>query len=400
ALLEDKPDVVLGVRITLPSGKEVTLIENHREGGLYPGNVDFRADDVVDGYFVTAHVTENVYVRLHIQLWTAEHYVGYNDLIEEMVSASRNLNNLPVGRYKSEQALPEAVVNPTTKNKYVGLTDVLAVQARTKYTVKFYNLSPMTGDITVSFYDSSKQYISHSFSSGVGKTYSFITPVNCAYIHIWKYTSNMWVDIKNTRIMLEYNTGTDYDYGYVGPRTLIDDTARVAAAEAQKKANALGTRVTALEGNEPLILHVASVTPSQTSDETGSLTFASGETDEIYANALTRDMEFDFVAPWENLIQITIRMKKSQVLIDANATSVITFVGYNVYHTNGHGMWFYPVAISVYYLADGTYYGTIYERLPEYTSTIPVAASVSGNRVSFKNSDGTTLFYFDLPVGD
>jgi hypothetical protein len=61
-------------------------------------------------------------------------------------------------------------------------------------------------------------------------------------------------------------------------------------------------------------------------------------------------------------------------------------------------MWFYPVAISAYYLADGTYYGTLYERLPEYTSTIPVAASVSENRVSFKNSDGTTLFYFDLPV--
>ena len=366
---------------------------------MYPGNVDFRADDVVDGYFVTAHVTENVYARLHIQLWTAEHYVGYNDLVTEMVSASRNLNNLPIGRYKSEQALPEAVVNPTTKNKYVGLTDVLAVQARTKYTVKFYNLSPMTGDITVSFYDSSKQYISHSFSSGVGKTYSFITPVNCAYIHIWKYTSNMWVNIKNTRIMLEYNTGTDYGYGYVGPQTLIDDTARVAASEAQKGVDALGTRVSTLEGNEPLILHVASVTPSQTSDEKGSLTFASGETDEIYANALTRHMEFDFVAPWENIMQITIRMKKSQVLIDANAMRVVTFVGYNVDHTNGHGMWFYPVAISAYYLADGTYYGTIYERLPEYTSNIPVAASVSGNRVSLKNSDGTTLFYFDLPVG-
>ena len=399
ALLEDKPDVVLGVRVTLPSGKEVTLIENNRRGAPNTTDVDFKADDVVDGYFVTATLEENWNVALIVKLWTAEHYVDYNDLVAEMAGASRNLNHLPVGRYKSEQALPEAVANPTTMIKYVGLTDVLAVQARTKYTVKFYNLSPMTGDITVSFYDSSKQYISHSFSSGVGKTYSFTTPVNCAYIHIWKYTSNMWGNIKNTRVMLEYGTGTDYDYGYVGPQTLIDDTARVAASEAQKKANALGTRVSTLEGNEPLVLHVASVTPSQTSVEKGSLTFASGETDEIYANALTRDMEFDFAAPWENTMSSTIRMKKSQVLIDATAQRVITFVGYNVYHTNAHGMWFYPVAINVYYLEDGTYFRTIYVRLPDYTSTIPVAASVSENRVSFKNSDGTTLFYFDLPVG-
>lgn len=404
ALLEDKPDVVLGVRVTLPSGKEVTLIEYNRHGAPYTTDVDFKADAVVDGYFVTATLEENWNVRLIIRLWTAEHYVAYNDLIEEMVSASRNLNNLPVGRYTSEQAPAHAptVVTGADANKYFGLSGYIEVSPSTKYTARFYNITPRNARHCVSYYNASKQYIGNFSNLDIGarsNQVTFTTPATAKYVHIYKYDADGITISADSHLLLEKFISST-DYGYVGPQTLIDDTARVAASEAQKGVSSLGTRVSTLEGNEPLILHVASVTPSQTSDETGSLTFASGETDEIYANALTRDMEFDFVAPWENTLQNTIRMKKSQVLIDANAMRVVTFVGYNVYHTNGHGMRFYPVAINVYYLADGTYYGTIYERLPDYTSTIPVAASVSGNRVSFKNSDGTTLFYFDLPVGD
>lgn len=109
----------------------------------------------------------------------------------------------------------------------------------------------------------------------------------------------------------------------------------------------------------PLMLHVASATPNQSDEHKGTLTFASGENDLIYANK-DRDMEFVFEAPWE-VSSTKIMMRKSMVKLDSNNILQIAFVGHQIEYTSAHGYYYMPVIVSVFF-TNGTYYGTTYER--------------------------------------
>ena len=112
------------------------------------------------------------------------------------------------------------------------------------------------------------------------------------------------------------------------------------------------------DDESPLTLHVASTTQDQSNPRKASITFAAGETDLIYAGAQTRDMEFEFELPWDNM-HPTVHMRKTGFDDDGNGTLVVSFIGHYVGHTVADGFYAQAVCAVVYFINNGTYYGTI-----------------------------------------
>ena len=112
------------------------------------------------------------------------------------------------------------------------------------------------------------------------------------------------------------------------------------------------------DDESPLTLHVASTTQDQSNPHKASITFETGETDLIYAGAQTRDMEFEFELPWDNM-HPTVHMRKTGFDDDGNGTLVVSFIGHYVGHTVADGFYAQAVCAVVYFINNGTYYGTI-----------------------------------------
>lgn len=119
--------------------------------------------------------------------------------------------------------------------------------------------------------------------------------------------------------------------------------------------DAVGTRVTALEGDGPIVLHVASVTES---NGRKFITFEDGEADIIYANAFTRDMEFEMPAQItsQTVTNASIRMRKNNAKKDTNNVTQVAFSACIFGSALNIG---YAVA-GVYFTGD-TFYSATYD---------------------------------------
>lgn len=145
-----------------------------------------------------------------------------SDLKEDLSEPTRNLNTLSVGRFRSINGAPYDMTGQSGAEKYFGMSGMIEVDSDTAYTATIYNVTPATGAIQVSYYDANRAYLSKK-EKGSSSYLTFITPVNCKYVHFWDYVGNGITLSDASNIQIELG---EMSTAYIRPYTAKDDVAR------------------------------------------------------------------------------------------------------------------------------------------------------------------------------
>lgn len=242
-------------------GLATPLLVQYEQQAEYFANL---AEEAVQGGIVDPTVTEWLETKSNhidgviedeVDDWLGEHpeatttvqdgAVTLTKLHADLKSTTRNLNTLSVGNYRSVNGAPVA-----TTSAYFGLSTYLPVSASTKYTATFYNITPAIGTIRASYYSSDKTYLSENHASSIGKL-TFTTPLNCAYVHVWIYSSGGFTTSSDSHIQVELgDTSTDY----VPPYSVKDLIAREGVANANAEITGLKSVDAALKDTQTQLL--------------------------------------------------------------------------------------------------------------------------------------------------
>ena len=163
------------------------------------------------------------------------------------------------------------------------------------------------------------------------------------------------VELPSGKVVTVYETHRHNDMVYFKSETI--DNVYVTAEMLLSDSGQSQLQFILHNSETPLTLHVASTTQDQSNPHKATITFEAGETDLIYSGAQTRDMEFDFVVPWD-IMQPTLHLRKAGFDTDENGTLAVSFIGHFVGHTVAGGF-SAPIVCAIVYFTNGTYYGAI-----------------------------------------
>lgn len=153
------------------------------------------------------------------------------NLRSDLEGTTRNINTAGVGRWRSINGTPYDMTGQAGEEKYFGMDKMIPCLPSTKYTATVYNISPITGTIQASYYDTNGNFISENHAGNISSL-TFTTPATCAFVHIWDYLSAGFSISEQSKIQIELGAEST---AYIQPFTAVDLVARGNIQELQSE---------------------------------------------------------------------------------------------------------------------------------------------------------------------